>query len=58
MYIPYRALHGKCVIMAFNAFELLRYEKVYSLCSLVSAGVETRSVVINFRIAGHLLASL
>ena len=45
--------------MAFNTIELLRYEKAHFLRSLVSAArVKTRSIVINFRIPGHLLESL
>ena len=44
--------------MAFNTIELLRYEKAHSLRSLVSPRVKTRSIVVNFRIPGHLLASL
>ena len=45
--------------MAFDTTELLRYEKAHSLRSLVSAArVKSRSIVINFRIPGHLLASL
>ena len=44
--------------MVFNTTELLRYEKAHSLRLLVSAPVKTRSIVINFRILDHLLASL
>ena len=56
----------KCVVMVFNTTELLRYEKAHSLRSLrfnradrvVSARVKIGSIVINFRIPCHLLASL
>ena len=59
MYITYRVLHRKCVIMAFKQPSCWGMRKITSCAhSCLQRQVKTRSIVINFRIPGLLLESL